>query len=156
MDMMKDGELKAAKVLPFVAKYYAEAANKGGALQKALQGNRVAMQRLTQTWMNFQNKIFESGFGDKMTETFNTLAKILDSNGPLAAAVGQFVAGFIDGFMKIPYALYNAFIMVNAILERYVPVFRKNGEEISKTWNWVGWGIGAIFFATSWSGCSTS
>lgn len=149
MDMMKKGELKAAKVLPFVAKYYAEAANKGGALQKALQGNRVAMQRLGQTWMNFQNKIFESGFGDKMTETFNNLAKILDSNGPLAAAVGQFVAGFIDGFMKIPYALYNAFTMVNAILERYIPIFRKNGEDISKTWNWVGWGIGALFFATS-------
>lgn len=149
MDMMQKGELKAAKVLPFVAKYYAEAANKGGALQKALQGNRVAMQRLSQTWLNFQNKIFESGFGDKMTETFNNLAKLLDSNGPLAAAVGQFVAGFIDGFMKIPYALYNAFIMVQAILERYVPFFRDKGDEMSKAWNWVGWGIGALFFATS-------
>lgn len=149
MDMMQKGELKAAKVLPFVAKYYAEAANKGGALQKALQGNRVAMQRLSQTWLNFQNKIFESGFGDKMTETFNNLAKLLDSNGPLAAAVGQFVSGFIDGFMKIPYAVYNAFVMIQGILEKYIPFFRDKGDEISKTWNWVGWGVGALFFATS-------
>ncbi len=81
LDMMQKGELKAAKVLPFVAKYYSEAANKGGALQKALQGNRVAMQRLTLTWMDFQNKVFQSGFGDELTSAFNELAKSLTPTG---------------------------------------------------------------------------
>ncbi|AKJ73446.1 tail tape measure protein [Salmonella phage 40] len=83
MDMMKDGELKAAKILPFVAKYYAEAANKGGALQKALQGNRVAMQRLGLTWMDFQNKVFMSGFGDALTGRLTNLQKSLTPTGPL-------------------------------------------------------------------------
>ncbi|HDR2377041.1 TPA: tape measure protein [Enterobacter asburiae] len=149
LDMMQKGELKAAKVLPFVAKYYAEAANKGGALQKALQGNRVAMQRLTLTWMDFQNKIFQSGFGDQLTSAFNELAKILDSNGELAQNLGQFVAGFTAGFMEMVYTVYNTFVLIQGIMERYIPIFRKNGEELSSAWKWVGWGVGALFFASA-------
>ncbi|AFC21396.1 tail length tape measure protein [Cronobacter phage vB_CsaM_GAP31] len=149
LDMMQKGELKAAKVLPFVAKYYSEAANKGGALQKALQGNRVAMQRLTLTWMDFQNKIFQSGFGESLTSAFNELAKILDSNGPLAQNLGQFFAGFTDGFMEMVYTVYNTFVLIQGIMERYIPIFRKNGEELSSAWKWVGWGMGALFFASA-------
>ena len=149
LDMMQKGELKAAKVLPFVAKYYAEAANKGGALQKALQGNRVAMQRLTLTWMDFQNKIFQSGFGEELTSAFNELAKILDSNGELAQNLGQFVAGFTAGFMEMVYTVYNTFVLIQGIMERYIPIFRKNGEELSSAWKWVGWGVGALFFASA-------
>ncbi|WNT48330.1 tail length tape measure protein [Salmonella phage SPLA5a] len=149
LDMMQKGELKAAKVLPFVAKYYSEAANKGGALQKALQGNRVAMQRLTLTWMDFQNKVFQSGFGDELTSAFNELAKILDSNGELAQNLGQFVAGFTAGFMEMVYTVYNTFVLIQGIMERYIPIFRKNGEELSSAWKWVGWGVGALFFASA-------
>lgn len=149
LDMMQKGELKAAKVLPFVAKYYSEAANKGGALQKALQGNRVAMQRLTLTWMDFQNKVFQSGFGDSLTSAFNELSGILDSNGTLAKNLGEFFAGFTDGFMTMVYSVYNAFILIQGIMERYIPIFRKNGEELSSAWKWVGWGVGALFFASA-------
>ncbi|MBL5840852.1 tape measure protein [Enterobacter asburiae] len=149
LDMMQKGELKAAKVLPFVAKYYSEAANKGGALQTALKGNRVAMQRLTLTWMDFQNKVFASGFGDSLTEAFNELSKILDSNGPLAQNLGQFFKGFTDGFMWMVYTVYNTFVLIQGIMERYIPIFRKNGEELSSAWKWVGWGIGALFFASA-------
>ncbi|AFU63672.1 hypothetical protein [Salmonella phage SSE121] len=149
MDMMKNGELKAAKILPFVAKYYAEAANKGGALQKAMQSNRVAMQRLSLTWMDFQNKIFMSGFGEALTGAFNELAKILDSNGTLAQNMGQFFAGFTEGFMEMVYTVYNTFVLIQALMERYIPIFRKNGEDLSSAWKWVGWGIGALFFASS-------
>lgn len=149
LDMMQKGELKAAKVLPFVAKYYSEAANKGGALQTALKGNRVAMQRLTLTWMDFQNKVFESGFGDSLTEAFNELSKILDSNGPLAQNLGQFFKGFTDGFMFMVYTVYNTFVLIQGIMERYIPIFRKNGEELSSAWKWVGWGVGALFFASA-------
>lgn len=149
MDMMQKGQLKAAKILPFVAKYYSEAANKGGALRKALEGNRVAMQRLTLTWMDFQNKVFESGFGQELTSAFNELAGILDSNGSLAQNLGQFVAGFTAGFMEMVYSVYNAFVLIQGIMERYIPILRKNGEELSSAWKWVGWGVGALFFASA-------
>lgn len=149
LDMMQKGELKAAKVLPFVAKYYAEAARKGGALDKALQGNRVAMQRLTLTWMDFQNKVFASGFGESLTSAFNELSKILDSNGPLAKNMGEFFAGFTDGFMEMVYIVYNSFVLIDALMQRYIPIFRKNGEDLTSAWKWVGWGVGALFFASA-------
>lgn len=149
LDMMQKGELKAAKVLPFVAKYYAEAARKGGALDKALQSNRVAMQRLTLTWMDFQNKVFSGGLEEALTGGFNELAKILDSNGDLAKNLGQFVGGFIEGFMSMVYTVYNTFVLIQGVMERYIPIFRKNGEEMSNSFKWVGWGIGAFFFASS-------
>ncbi|WP_115447801.1 tape measure protein [Escherichia coli] len=149
MDMMKNGELKASKILPLVAKYYAEAARKGGALTKAQQSNRVAMQRLQQTWMNFQNQIFESGFGEALTDTFNNLAKALDSNGELARNIGQITKGFVEGFMWVFYQIYNIFIDIDGILQRYIPIFRRNGDELGKAWEWTGMAIGALFFASS-------
>ncbi len=149
MDLMQKGELKAAKILPFVAKYYSEAAQKGGALNKALQSNRVAMQRLTLTWMDFQNKVFSGGLEEALTGGFNELAKILDSNGDLAKNLGQFVGGFIEGFMSMVYTVYNTFVLIQGVMERYIPIFRKNGEEMSNSFKWVGWGIGAFFFASS-------
>lgn len=149
MDMMENGELKASKILPLVAKYYAEAARKGGALTKAQQSNRVAMQRLQQTWMNFQNQIFESGFGEALTDTFNNLAKALDSNGELARNIGQITKGFVEGFMWVFYQIYNIFIDIDGLLQRYIPIFRRNGDELGKAWEWTGMAIGALFFATS-------
>ena len=149
MDMMKNGELKASKILPLVAKYYAEAARKGGALTKAQQSNRVAMQRLQQTWMNFQNKIFESGFGDELTKTFNDLSHMLDAKGPLAEKVGQFTSGFIKGFMDIAHTISNVCIFINAELNMYIPQWIKKSETFQKATNWVGWGLGALFFAAS-------
>ena len=149
MKMMEDGELKAAKVMPFVAKYYAEAANKGGALNKALQGNRVAMERLRQTWMNFQNEVFQGDFGQSMTDAFNDLAGMLSTGGPLANAVGEFAGGIVDSVMAIVNTVYNAFITIDAIMQRYIPAFRRNGEEMGSAFKWAGWAAGAGLFAMS-------
>lgn len=149
MDMMKNGELKASKILPLVAKYYAEAARKGGALTKAQQSNRVAMQRLQQTWMNFQNKIFESGFGDELTKTFNTLAAALDTNGELATNLGEFVAGFIQGFKDTALTVVDTLLFINLAIKNSIPQWVKESETFQKATNWVGWGLGALFFATS-------
>lgn len=149
MDMMKNGELKASKILPLVAKYYAEAARKGGALTKAQQSNRVAMQRLQQTWMNFQNKIFESGFGDELTKTFNTLADALDTNGELATNLGEFVAGFIQGFKDISLTVVDTLLFINLAIKNSIPQWVKESETFQKATNWVGWGLGALFFAAS-------
>ncbi|MCC3722183.1 hypothetical protein, partial [Staphylococcus haemolyticus] len=93
--------------------------------------------------------IFQGGFGESLTSAFNELAKILDSNGPLAQNLGQFFAGFTDGFMEMVYTVYNTFVLIQGIMERYIPIFRKNGEELSSAWKWVGWGVGALFFASA-------
>lgn len=148
-EMMEDGELKAAKILPFVAKYFAEAARKGGALTKAQQSNRVAMQRLQQTWMNFQNKIFESGFEKSLTKGFNELAHLLNSNGPLAENVGKLTSGIVDGFLDVAGAIVNTFILAEAVFDKYLPEWIKKSETFQKATDWVGWGLGALFFAAS-------
>lgn len=148
-ELMKDGKLLAKDILPLVSEEFAKMANKGGALDKALAGNRVAMERLKQTWMNFQNEVFESGFGDAMTETFNNLAEMLGSNGDTAKAIGELSQGFVEGFMEMVYTVNNAFVLIDAILQRYIPSLRRDGDEISSIFKWTGWALGAIFFAAS-------
>lgn len=149
MDMMQKGELKAAKVLPFVAKHYAEAARKGGAIDKALAGNRVAMQRLQQTWMQFENKVFESGFGDAMTRAFNGLAQMMGNGGPLANAIGEISGGFVDGFMLMIDVVHDAFIIIDALFQKYIPGFKRDADEVGEAWKWLGWAAGAGTFAVA-------
>jgi hypothetical protein len=87
--LMEGGKLLAKDILPLVGKNMAAAAKKGGALEKMLLSNGVAMRRLTQTWQNFQNEFFRGGFGESMTDTFNTLAQMLKDNTGLAHMMGQ-------------------------------------------------------------------
>lgn len=144
--LMKDGKLFAKDILPFVAEEYAEAARKGDALNKALLGNRVAMARLGQTWMLWQNKIFESQFGQKMTDTFNRLAQILDNNGPLAETIGRFFGNMIDGAMDMITFVTDAFKFLGIVLDHYASEFGVKGETFGKIFDWAAWGLGATLF----------
>lgn len=103
--LMEDGKLISKDIMPLVAKYFAEAARKGGALEKMLHGNRVALNRLTQTWKIFQDTIFTSGFGDALTKWFNQLAAIFkNSEGgakTFGAALGAVMNQLLDKFTLI-------------------------------------------------------
>lgn len=149
MDMMQKGELKAAKVLPFVAKHYAEAANKGGALDKALKSNRVAMQQLQMTWMQFERKVFESGFGDAMTRAFKGLTQMMGNGGPLANAIGELSGGFVDGFMSMLDTVHDVFILIDALFQQYIPGFKRDADEMGNAFKWLGWAAGAGTFAVA-------
>lgn len=149
MDMMQKGELKAAKIMPFVAKYYAEAARKGGALDKALDSNRVAMQRLQQTWVNFQNAIFEGGFGEQMTRVFRDLATILSSNGELATNLGAFFGSVVEGFWDMVTEVHDDFILLDRILSFYAEKFGYQGEILKDVFSWAGYAVGMGIFVSS-------
>ncbi len=149
MDKMQKGELKAAKVLPFVAKYYAQAAQKGGALEMALKGNRVAMQRLTQSWNNWLNAVFQGGFGERMTSIFNNLAKILSDNGSVGAAIGKFFSSFMEGLEDISLLVYNTFIFINDVFEEYAKKLGVSGDLIGKALDWGGYAAGVLLFVAS-------
>lgn len=103
--LMEDGKLLAKDILPLVGKHMSEAAKKGGALEKMLQGNMVAMNRLRQTWQNFQNAIFMGGFGEALTKWFNQLAAMLKDNTGLAktfgAAIGAVMDQLLDKFTMV-------------------------------------------------------
>lgn len=147
--LMKDGKLFAKEILPFVAEEYAEAARKGDALNKALLGSRVAMARLGHTWMLWQNKIFESQFGQKMTDTFNRLAQILDNNGPLAETIGRFFGNMMEGAMDMITFITDAFLFLSRLLDHYAAEFGVKGETFGKIFDWAAWGLGAGLFLTT-------
>lgn len=146
MKMMEKGELKAAKIMPFVAKYYAEAARKGGALTKALEGNRVAMQRLGQAWVLWQNKIFEGGFGEQMTRVFNDLAQVLDQNGALATNLGAFFGNIIDGAWDMVTGVHNAFVLLDRILSYYLEKLGVDGAVLGEIFDWAAYTAGMAIF----------
>lgn len=146
MDMMQKGQLKAAKVLPFVAKYFAEAARNGGALDKALQSNRVAMQQMQQTWVNFQNAIFQGGYGEQMTRVFRDLATILDSNGELAKNLGRFFGNVIEGFWDMVTEIHDDFVLLDRIVSFYAEKLGYQGDLLKEVFDWTGYAIGIGIF----------
>lgn len=146
MDMMKNSELTAKKVLPFVAKYFAEAARKGGALDKAMNSNRVAMQQMQQTWINFQNAIFEGGFGEQMTRVFRDLATILDSNGELGTNLGAFFGSVIEGFWDMVTEIHDDFVLLDRIFSFYAEKLGFHGDGLKEVFNWAGYGLGIAVF----------
>ncbi|ARB11497.1 putative tape measure protein [Pectobacterium phage vB_PatM_CB7] len=146
MDMMQKSELKAAKILPFVGKYFAEAARKGGALPKALESNRVAMQRLSLTWIDFQNQIFQGGFGEQMTRVFRDLATILDSNGELATNLGAFFGNVIEGFWDMVTEIHDDFVLLDRIVSYYTEKLGYQGDLLKEVFDWAGYAIGIGIF----------
>jgi tape measure domain len=146
MDMMQKGELKAAKVMPFVAKYYAEAARKGGALDKSLEGNRVALNRLGLTWMDFQNKIFEGKFGEQLTRIFNDLAKVLGSNGELATNIGDFLGNIMEGFWDMVTEIHDDLVFLDRIFGYYAAKFGVTGDTLKEAFSWAGYVAGMALF----------
>lgn len=146
MDLMKSGKLLAKDILPLVGEEYAKAANKGDALTKALKGNRVAMQRLKLTWVEFQNKLFEGGFGDSMTKIFNDLAHILDSNGSLATNLGRFFSNMIDGAWDMATRVYNTFVWLGLMMDHIAEELGIKSETIQKALDWAAYTAGAILF----------
>lgn len=118
--LMEDGKLLAKDILPLVGKYMSEAAKKGGALDKMLKSNQVAMQRLSMTWQNFQNEIFMSGFGEALTRTFNSLAFALKNNDGAAKAIGITLGGLIDGFMYFGGTVHDVSLLTYHYLNKYI------------------------------------
>ena len=118
--LMEDGKLLAKDILPLVGKYMSEAAKKGGALEKMLNSNGVAMRRLQQTWTNFQNVIFMSGFGEALTRTFNSLAFALKNNDGAAKAIGITLGGLIDGFMYFGGTVHDVSLLTYHYLNKYI------------------------------------
>lgn len=148
-DLMKDGKLLAKDILPLVAEGFAEMARKNGALNAQLKSNRVAMERMRQSWMKFQNEIFKGGFGDEMTKLFNMLADIMNTNGPAGRAIGEFAAGFVEAMRTIIAVAYDTFTIVTAIIEKFMVEMGVKKEDMGKIWNWAGMAVGVLVFANA-------
>ena len=150
--LMEGGKLLAKDILPLVGKYMSEAAKKGGALEKMLNSNGVAMRRLQQTWTSFQNEVFMGGFGEALTRTFNTLAFALKNNEQLAKSLGGVFGGLVDGFVYFYATVHDYSILAwHAIskeffdpLKEAIPLLNEIGGK-DAAWL-VGWVAAAALF----------
>ncbi|ULG01835.1 hypothetical protein phiA047_0104 [Aeromonas phage phiA047] len=150
--MMEKGELLAQDILPLMGKMMSEAAKKGGALEKMLNSNGVAMRRLQQTWTSFQNEIFMGGFGEALTRTFNALSFSLKNNEQLAKSLGSVFGGLVDGFIYFYGTIHDYSILAwHAIntefltpLKDAIPILNEVG---AKDAAWLaGWVVAAGIF----------
>lgn len=114
--LMEEGKLLSKDILPLVGKHMSAAARKGGALEKMLHGNMVAMNRLRMTWQNFQNQIFMGGFGEALTRVFNNMAGVLKQNNELAKTFGYIIGELMKGFEYFALFTYDTVRFVSKIL----------------------------------------
>lgn len=151
--LMEDGKLLAKDILPLVGKYMSEAAKKGGALDKMLKSNQVAMQRLSMTWQNFQNVIFMSGFGEALTRTFNSLAFALKNNDGAAKAIGITLGGLIDGFMYFGGTVHDVSLLTYHYLNKYIidPLTQLVPALKEIEGSWVAQAAGVLIAASAFS-----
>ncbi|ULG01435.1 hypothetical protein phiA019_0089 [Aeromonas phage phiA019] len=151
--LMEDGKLLAKDILPLVGKYMSEAAKKGGALDKMLKSNQVAMQRLSMTWQNFQNVIFMSGFGEALTRTFNSLAFALKNNDGAAKAIGITLGGLIDGFMYFGGTVHDVSLLTYHYLNKYIldPLTQLIPALKEIEGNWVAQAAGVLIAASAFA-----
>lgn len=118
-DLIGTGTLGADTIAKF-GKEMSKLARKGGAYEKMLKTNRVAQNRLNTSMELFANKIFESGFGESLTELFDTLRKFFTENEGLAIAIGNtfavlidVVTGLVDVISMILKPVNSLFIAMN-------------------------------------------
>lgn len=87
--LQEQGLVVADKVLPHFAKRMRDAARENGALSKALDSNRVAMGRLVFSTQEAADTIFKTGFGEGLTDLFNTSAQAMRDLESLFKAFGR-------------------------------------------------------------------
>ncbi|WP_407732135.1 tape measure protein [Pseudocitrobacter faecalis] len=133
MSMMKNGELLAKDILPLVGDEFKAAAQKGGAFEKSLKSNRVAMMRLRTTMQLAQKNFFDSGFGSQLTDTFNGLTDAINSNQDAFKTLGAIAGKVIQGFTDAGDTVYNTFILIEALIKRYAPGLSKTFEGFGNT-----------------------
>jgi tape measure domain-containing protein len=96
--LMQDGKLYAKDILPAFAKQLRLAA-KGG-LDKALDSNRIAMNRLIFATQEASNELFKSGFGRGLTELFNQLSTSIRDLIPLFKGLGRIAGSALEIISK--------------------------------------------------------
>ena len=151
--LMEDGKLLSEDIMGLVSKYMAQAARKGGALEKMLNSNGVAMRRLQQTWTSFQNEIFTGGFGEALTRTFNTLAFALKNNDGAAKAIGITLGGLVDGFMYFGGTVHDVSLLTYHYLNKYIvdPLTQLVPALKEIEGSWVAQAAGVLIAASAFS-----
>ncbi|WIO42466.1 tape measure protein [Klebsiella electrica] len=133
MGLMKDGELLAKDILPFVGDEFKAAAQKGGAFEKSLKSNRVAMMRLQTTMQIAQKNFFDAGFGASLTKTFDGMTTAINNNQGAIQTLGEIAGDVLDGFRDAAFGVVDAVVILRAVIDKYFPDLAKTFEGFGGT-----------------------
>ncbi|MEX7624425.1 tape measure protein, partial [Serratia marcescens] len=96
---MENGLITMEKIAPHLGKAFGDMARKGDALNYAVKGINASYNRMLNQWNLFKNKIFESKFGDALTNSFEKASAALENLSDVAGGrLGDVLGGLIDGF----------------------------------------------------------
>lgn len=118
---MKDGDLMARDIMPLFADELKKAARAGGALDAAVKSNAAAMQRMKTASQNAMNSMFQSGFGEELTRSFDNLTMAINGSEGAFKLIGNIAGESLGRFNRSFTTLHDTFITISAITEMYAP-----------------------------------
>lgn len=133
MGLMKNGDLLAKDILPFVGDEFKAAAQKGGAFEKSLKSNRVAMMKLQTTMQIAQKDFFDAGFGASLTKTFDGMTTAINNNRGAIQTLGEIAGDVLDGFRDAAFGVVDAVVILRAVIDKYFPDLAKTFEGFGGT-----------------------
>ena len=90
--LQQKGGLISSKVLPKFAENLRAAARNNGALDKALQSNRVAMNQMMTSVQGAADTVFKSGWSEGLTDLFTAIGELFSENETFFKSFGK-IAG---------------------------------------------------------------
>ncbi|AUR89081.1 coil containing protein [Vibrio phage 1.121.O._10N.286.46.C4] len=157
MKLMEQGKVMANDVMPHFAKRMREAAS--GGLAKAMDSNRVAMGRMTNSIEIAANAFFKSGYSEGLTDLFNSIADFFSKNEHTWKAFGKIVGGVLKGLaFVLEEVITPIFSAIGSILHTVTEVlgsmsgalallaarFGVTGKAVSYLWNVLSGGKGVL------------
>jgi tape measure domain-containing protein len=147
--LMADGKLMAKDILPAVGEEFKALARNGGALDKAIKSNRASYQRLKTAIQSSMGQFFSGGYGDSLTNTFDTLTGVLNDNSDTFKTWGHIAGQIIDGATEAFDVLYNSIVFTFRSIQAILKKLGVPTEALSK-WADIGaYSMGVLLFAGS-------
>ena len=147
--LMEGGKLMSKDILPAVADEMKLLARQGGALDKAIKSNRASFQRLKTAIQSSMGQFFEGGYGNSLTNTFDTLTEVLNDNSSTFESWGHIAGQVIDGATEAFDVLYNSIVFTFRSIQAILKKLGVPAEALSK-WADIGaYSMGVLLFAGS-------
>lgn len=147
--LMQDGKLMSKDILPEVAKQMKAAARSGGALDKAVNSNRAAWQRLQTSLQNAMNVFFTSGFGSSLTTAFDSISAAIDGSGDALGMFGHIAGQIVEGATDAFNELHDTVVLVFRVIEYYASKIGITGEQLKAWGDVAAYAAGVALFAGS-------
>ncbi|WP_233095498.1 tape measure protein [Enterobacter hormaechei] len=147
--LMEDGKLFSKDILPHVAKQMKEAARNGGALDKAMKSNRASWQRLNTSMQNAMNVFFTSGFGNGLTNVFDSISAAIDGSGGAFEMFGHIAGKIVEGATDAFTELHDTVIFTFRVIEYYAAKMGISGDQLKAWGEMAAYAAGVALFAGS-------